>query len=545
MADKPVIREEKYLAYLTGDYTGGLQKPITRTEKYLYELCLKGIGGGISPEEIKNAVNEYLEKNPVKPGATTEQAQQIEQNKTDVASLKENVKYLSDSYVTPEMFGAVGDGLTDDTSALVNAFNSYLPVNLCGLTYHTDSDTEINVYSDFYNGTIIADSSANERSIIFRVKEDGVNIENITIKSVRDNVDIPQKNHTRITTLGSNRVGIFCEATTFIKKLVCESLETDVMSNTSDNTGQIDSIAIDGWKSTNGSNTSLFFRCKNICISNADVTAAAELGSGDHFVYVSSYCDSLIIRDSVFIAPDKNFGSIFKCTEESYITDEAALKNVWIINTKTVSRTFLALSWSTNANVSNCNLSFPFGDKDTEALISKNKDADNYFIKGSVNVSNCFITGCRQLAIANKGTDDLNDCTITFNNCIGDVNWINRNVLSKWVSLVIDSCKFTVDLITNTSLFIKSKTYIKNSVIKTNNSIFIRFDSHDEIANADYLICLTSNIIEGLDVTYATSEERNIILQNNVFTLSNAVASTWKTNWKLLNGNYINGKLIT
>lgn len=88
MADKPVTREEKYLAYLTGDYKGELPKPITRKEKYLYELCLKGIGGEISPEEIKAAVNEYLEKNPVKPGATTEQAQQIEQNKTDIASLK-------------------------------------------------------------------------------------------------------------------------------------------------------------------------------------------------------------------------------------------------------------------------------------------------------------------------------------------------------------------------------------------------------------------------------------------------------------------------
>lgn len=62
MADKPVTREEKYLAYLTGDYTGELPKPITRKEKYLYELCLKGMGGEISPEEIKNAVNEYLEK---------------------------------------------------------------------------------------------------------------------------------------------------------------------------------------------------------------------------------------------------------------------------------------------------------------------------------------------------------------------------------------------------------------------------------------------------------------------------------------------------
>lgn len=91
MADKPVTREEKYLAYLTGDYKGELPKPITRKEKYLYELCLKGIGGEISPEEIKNAVNEYLEKNPVKPGATAEQAQQIEQNKTDIGSLKEDI----------------------------------------------------------------------------------------------------------------------------------------------------------------------------------------------------------------------------------------------------------------------------------------------------------------------------------------------------------------------------------------------------------------------------------------------------------------------
>ena len=96
MADKPVTREEKYLAYLTGDYTGEIPKPITRKEKYLYELCLKGIGGEISPEEIKAAVNEYLQKNPVKPGATTEQAQQIEQNKTDVAALKEETGSLKE-----------------------------------------------------------------------------------------------------------------------------------------------------------------------------------------------------------------------------------------------------------------------------------------------------------------------------------------------------------------------------------------------------------------------------------------------------------------
>ena len=100
MADKPVTREEKYLAYLTGDYTGELPKPITRKEKYLYELCLKGMGGEVSPEEIKSAVNEYLEKNPVKPGATTEQAQQIEQNKTDIDSLKTETSSLKEDKIT-------------------------------------------------------------------------------------------------------------------------------------------------------------------------------------------------------------------------------------------------------------------------------------------------------------------------------------------------------------------------------------------------------------------------------------------------------------
>lgn len=105
MADKPVTREEKYLAYLTGDYTGEIPKPITRKEKYLYELCLKGIGGEISPEEIKAAVNEYLEKNPVKPGATIEQAQQIEQNRTDVASLKEETGSLKEDLVNVAFIG--------------------------------------------------------------------------------------------------------------------------------------------------------------------------------------------------------------------------------------------------------------------------------------------------------------------------------------------------------------------------------------------------------------------------------------------------------
>lgn len=50
----------------------------------------------VSDEKIQSAVTNYLMVNPVLPGATTEQAQQIEQNKTDVASLKEETGSLKE-----------------------------------------------------------------------------------------------------------------------------------------------------------------------------------------------------------------------------------------------------------------------------------------------------------------------------------------------------------------------------------------------------------------------------------------------------------------
>lgn len=45
---------------------------------------------------IQRLVTEYFKKNPVKPGATEEQAQQIEQNKTDIASLKKETGSLKE-----------------------------------------------------------------------------------------------------------------------------------------------------------------------------------------------------------------------------------------------------------------------------------------------------------------------------------------------------------------------------------------------------------------------------------------------------------------
>lgn len=63
----------------------------------VYAILKKQIqSGGATPEQIRQAVDAYLEENPVQPGATVEQVAQIEQNKTDISSVKEDVSLLSE-----------------------------------------------------------------------------------------------------------------------------------------------------------------------------------------------------------------------------------------------------------------------------------------------------------------------------------------------------------------------------------------------------------------------------------------------------------------
>lgn len=74
--------------------------PLSRQEAYLQIIISKLRANDpnieINTEDIEKAVNKYLEQNPIQPGATENQAQQIEENKKDVGSLKEDLsKYQS------------------------------------------------------------------------------------------------------------------------------------------------------------------------------------------------------------------------------------------------------------------------------------------------------------------------------------------------------------------------------------------------------------------------------------------------------------------
>ena len=284
MADKPVTREEKYLAYLTGDYTGELPKPITRKEKYLYELCLKGIGGEISPEEIKAAVNEYLEKNPVKPGATTEQAQQIEQNKTDIALLKTET-----------------NSLKEDVSNKITKFYA----SNQGETHITDSDNgkiqDMMIYGkSLQDGTPSPENPVEIKSVVNPTvkvtNEDGLKVQSITLNNITLNA-IPVSSGGNVTIDGQQYIADYVdvERGKLVKKLKSftisdiEAVSTWGVNANADNiTGFYFYMSTNGLpKSNNEVMTSTILRYVDNAWGGKNVGCAMSSDSYDNYAILS------------------------------------------------------------------------------------------------------------------------------------------------------------------------------------------------------------------------------------------------------------------
>ncbi len=121
-----------------------------------------------SDEQTANAVSAWLDDHPeatttVEDGSLTEQ------------KFSTSLKYKTiKDYVTPEMFGAIGDGVADDTTAVTKAL---LHDAVCFLhSYKITEAIETNASHIFGNGTIIADNG-------FLICNNNVVIEGITIEN--------------------------------------------------------------------------------------------------------------------------------------------------------------------------------------------------------------------------------------------------------------------------------------------------------------------------------------------------------------------------
>lgn len=142
---------------------------------------------------IQRLVTEYFEKNPVKPGATTEQAQQIEQNKTDIASLKTET-------------GSLKKDLSDKITKFY-ASNQ-------GETHITDSDNgkiqDMMIYGkSSQDGTPTPENPVEIKSVLNPTvkvtNEDGLKVQSVTLNNITLNA-IPVKSGGNVTIDGQQYI---------------------------------------------------------------------------------------------------------------------------------------------------------------------------------------------------------------------------------------------------------------------------------------------------------------------------------------------------
>ena len=135
-----------------------LVKRIVNGEVIEWEFGEAG-GESVAPEVIEEIVEDWLDAHPE--ATTTVPDNSLVIDKMVIGTL---------GYVTPEMFGAVGDGSTDDTSAFSQACNSGKPVVLTqGKTYKIDTVTVTSpliIIGNFATVSTTASSSVKSTFII-------------------------------------------------------------------------------------------------------------------------------------------------------------------------------------------------------------------------------------------------------------------------------------------------------------------------------------------------------------------------------------------
>ena len=233
--------------------------------------------------------------------------------------------------VTPQMFGAIGDGIADDTLAFQAAVNQLgvtaskmiVPYGVYRLSGSILLDGKSNIQIiGMGNPVIRFDSQDGTTSGFFFRNYKNIEMSGFTFESTRDKIEYPPAGHGNVGYKSSNILAI--HLTGGENAIFRDNHFTGMLSDYwIIGGGGNKNILVDGWVSNNASMPSYCSYLENVEFRHSRIVPATEIGSGNHAFYISTKSKDVRIIDCVCEAKDNTFSSLISHYNASNESDES------------------------------------------------------------------------------------------------------------------------------------------------------------------------------------------------------------------------------
>ena len=294
---------------------------------------------------------------------------------------REKIKQLDTQYKDIAKYGIIfncndidcSQALQEAVSSLENGSTFIIPSGEFKISNTIKFENKSNIIFECH-GKFNVDSVDTESNVFSFLNCENILIKELKLYSVRDKTEQPPEDHTRGTTLGSNRIGLFfgaCKNIT-ISNPIFESMSTDIKIASHPNYPNMinKNIVIDNIISTNASIPIYISNAENIKINVNKMNVAENLGGGDHFIYINIKTKGIYINGGEYNS-DNKFGAAFNVRTKytsmgnqsiDVYDDSNDPKDIFISNTNVNSRSFVSAKATTNLTINNCyfnGLTFP------------------------------------------------------------------------------------------------------------------------------------------------------------------------------------------
>ena len=370
-------------------------------------------------EAFERSVNTNVERFKIDVTASTTQIR--EEIMDDIEEIRYNTPY-----VTPEMFGAIGDGITDDSVAFQDALNSNKNTIIARGIYKITQQLRVNTSKTICGGGKFISPSSDDSKILFYCHNessiiDFINVRDLQFESIRDNNNVyPPKGHTRDENCLSSNIFFLCFSgikNVDVRNVQFEGGEYDI------NSYNVDSLNVSQFKSNNASMHLYCANTEKVNYDNGSIKLYDYLGSGDHHFYIC-YGNGDVNINNVNMTSGESSGTyaIHAYAEDDQISQYGKTKNVNVNNCIVTCLSFFASVVEEDFNIKNTIYNQISSNKSLFYATNGMCCFDNVTfnlnesvtLSSLVTIDKCLFENCK---ITNRINFNTTSCNFEFNNC--------------------------------------------------------------------------------------------------------------------------------